>query len=53
VLIIGVTIVLNAYFTQYDMSYYEMKINKKFRELKEDLEEHIKEELNNDKAIHK
>lgn len=50
VLIIGVTIVLNAYFTQYDMSYYEMKINKKFRELKEDLEEHIKEGLNNDKA---
>lgn len=50
VLIIGVTIVLSAYFTQHDMSYYEMKINKKFRELKEDLEEHIKEELNNDKA---
>lgn len=45
VLIMGVTFILSTYFSYYGISYYETIINRKFRELKEKLEE-----LNNDKA---
>lgn len=45
VLIIGVTFILKAYFFCHGISYYETIINRKFRELKEELEE-----LNNDNA---
>lgn len=45
VLIIGVTIILKTYFSYHGISYYETIINRKFRELKEELEE-----LNNDNA---
>ena len=53
VLVACVTVVLRSFFMNYNVSYYEMVINKRFKEIREYLKEEVKdiiEELNNDNA---